>query len=408
MNILLINHYAGSQEMGMEFRPYYLAKEWLKNGHQVTIISASYSHLRTKNKKIISPYKIEIIDGIKYVWIKTTEYNGNGFARLKNTFDFSVNLYKFAKKYDQLFKPDVIIASSPHPFIIFGAKKMSNYRNVKLIFEVRDLWPLSMVELHNISTSHPFIQFMQYTENYAYRKSDSIISLLPYAKGYIENHGANPGTIDYIPNAINIGEWENSKDEIPKEHKEKIMSLKNKGYFLVGYAGTHGVANALLPLVEAGIHLKDEKVAFIFVGEGDQKDFLRKKASENEKIIFLPKINKNSIPNFLSLIDCVYIGWKKTKLYEYGVSPNKLMDYMMAGKPIIHSIDAGNDLVSDYQCGLSVTAEDSKSIASAIIELKNKDPQELLKMGLRGKEAVIKNHEYSIIASKFLSVMERE
>ncbi|MER2000362.1 MAG: glycosyltransferase, partial [Lysinibacillus sp.] len=146
MNILLINHYAGSQQHGMEFRPYYLAKEWVKKGHQVTIIGASYSHLRTQNIEINAGFMFEEqIEGIRYIWLKTSEYANNGLSRLKNTFEFSFLLYKHAKKLCNMIQPDVVLASSPHPFIFYGAKKIAKKGNCKIVFEVRDLWPLSMI-----------------------------------------------------------------------------------------------------------------------------------------------------------------------------------------------------------------------------------------------------------------------
>lgn len=90
MNILLINHYAGNPELGMEFRPYYMAKEWVKQGHEVLILGATYSHLRKKQ-----PLKAgnEVIDGIDYYWVKTNAYRGNGIGRIRSMFSFVWKLY---------------------------------------------------------------------------------------------------------------------------------------------------------------------------------------------------------------------------------------------------------------------------------------------------------------------------
>jgi len=88
MNIFLINHYAGSPKMGMEYRPYYLAKEWIKMGHQVSILLASYSHIRQHNHQMNEDIEDVTIDGIQYIWINTPEYKGNGLGRIKNMFAF--------------------------------------------------------------------------------------------------------------------------------------------------------------------------------------------------------------------------------------------------------------------------------------------------------------------------------
>src|SRR5579875_2060805 len=106
MNILLINHYAGSQYHGMEYRPYYLAKEWVKLGHKVTIIAASYSHLRSKQPQNIINYEVEFIDGIQYIWLKTPSYIGNGLGRIMNMANFISKLYRYKTKILKEISPD--------------------------------------------------------------------------------------------------------------------------------------------------------------------------------------------------------------------------------------------------------------------------------------------------------------
>lgn len=110
MNIMIINHYAGSDYYGMEFRPYYMAKEWIKLGHSVTIISASYSHLRKNNPDINNDLQEEIIDGIRYVWIKTPKYNGNGVGRIINIATFMFKLRIYYKKIAQRYNPNAVVA----------------------------------------------------------------------------------------------------------------------------------------------------------------------------------------------------------------------------------------------------------------------------------------------------------
>ena len=115
MNIIYINHYAGSIYHGMEYRPYYLAREWVKQGHNVTIIASNYSHLRQKNIDIPNnqEYITQYIDGIKYIWCKTIPYQANGIKRVINIFSF---LHKVKKLIHELvaFKPDLVIASSTY------------------------------------------------------------------------------------------------------------------------------------------------------------------------------------------------------------------------------------------------------------------------------------------------------
>jgi glycosyltransferase involved in cell wall biosynthesis len=408
MNILLVNHYAGSIYHGMEYRPYYLAQEWVKAGHQVTIIASDYSHVRTNQPTIKQPIEEENIDGITYVWIKTPEYNENGVKRFLNMLSFVRKLSAHAQQISETYKPDVVIASSTYPLDIYPAKKIAKRSKAKLIFEVHDLWPLSPKELGNMPWYHPFILVMQKGENDAYRYADKVVSLLPKADEHMIQHGMAPDKFVYIPNGIVVSDWEESVESIPEQHKELIEQLRKEYKFLVGYAGTHGIANALEDLVSAAEQLKDEPLAFVLVGKGSEKEHLIELASRKgvKNLYFLPPINKKSIPDFLEKMDALYIGWNRSPLYKFGVSPNKLLDYLMAAKPIVHAIDAGNDLVKESKSGLSVEPESPSQIAQAVKTLASTPLSQRIEMGKNGREFCLTHHDYNILANNFLDMMK--
>jgi glycosyltransferase involved in cell wall biosynthesis len=405
MNILIINHYAGSPKHGMESRHYNLAQEYLRLGHRVLIVGASFSHLRNKNPEVKGLITKERIDSVDYLWLKTPSYQGNGVWRVLNMLTFGLLLSILVSKMVKYFTPDIIIASSPHPFIIYGAKSIARATKAKLMFEVRDLWPLTLTELGGISPEHPFIKMMQKAEEDAYRDSDCVISLLPKANSYMKEHGMKEDKFVYIPNGIRIEEWNNkSKTDNQTTHIRILSEMKRIGQFIVGYAGQHGLANELYTLVNAALLLKDQPIAFVLVGQGPEKEKLREIVQQKglQNVSFLPSVPKSEIPNILNLMDVLYIGLKKESLFRFGVSPNKLMDYMMAGKPIIHAIDAGNDMVSDCNCGISVPPEDPLAIKNAIIKLFDMTTEEKTAMGARGKEYVMSQHDYKVLAKRSL------
>ncbi|MBO0961645.1 glycosyltransferase family 4 protein [Neobacillus sp. MM2021_6] len=410
MKIVLINHYAGSNVHGMEYRPYYLAKEWVKSGHEVTIIGASYSHIRTIQPEMTGRWKEEFLDGIRYIWIKTPPYEGNGAKRIINMMIFLKALRAKASFIAETYHPDVVIASSTYPLDIYPARKIAKKAGAKLIFEVHDLWPLSPMELGNMSAKHPFIMVMQKGENDAYAYADTVVSLLPKADQHMIEHGLEPGKFRYLPNGIDVEQWNDAKEKIPEDHMKLIQQLKAEGKFLVGYAGTHGIANALEYMIDAAELVKDEPVAFILVGKGPERETLIQKAKERNltNIHFLPVINKKAIPDFLAHMDALYIGWRRSPLYRFGVSPNKLLDYLMAGRPIIHGIEAGNDLVAEAEAGISIEPENPKKLAEAVIAIKNYSPVELNKMGSNGKKFVSQTHDYHVLSQKFIDIMNEK
>jgi glycosyltransferase involved in cell wall biosynthesis len=407
MNILLINHYAGSPQYGMEYRPYYLAKEWANMGHRVAIVSASFSHLRSKQPNVKGNINKELIDNILYLWIKTPNYEGNNFKRILNILTFISKLMFLSKRLSSQFKPDVVIASSTYPLDIFPAYLISQFSKAKLIFEVHDLWPLTPIELGRMPKWHPFIVVMQIAEDFAYKHADKVVSILPKALEYMVSRGLDPKKFVHIPNGIDINEWQLLNTQLPEEYKKVIDKLKKERKFLVGYAGSFGVANALDYFVKSATYLKNLPVVLVLIGQGPERENLQKYVELNKlnNVIFLPPVSKNLIPLLLKEMDILYIGWRRNKLYRYGVNPNKIFDYMMAGKPIIHAIEAGDDLVKESGCGISIPPEDPIAIAEAIKKLIEMSPTEREEMGKRGREYVIKNHDYKVLAQKFLEAI---
>ena len=412
MNIILINHYAGSNRHGMEYRPYFMAKRWVQAGHQVTIVAASFSHLRGLNPDMQGKSTMEeMIDGVRYFWIRCPEYKGNGMGRIRNMLTFLAGLYRYQKQITAQGKPDAVIASSTYPLDIYPAHQIAKKNGAKLIYEVHDLWPLSPMQLGGMSAKHPYIMLMQAAENYCYKHSDAVVSILPCAKEHMVEHGMAPEKFVCIPNGIVKEDWEAPIDPEKAPYRELLQEFHNQGYFLIGYTGAHGIANALDSFIEAGGMLKDKKIKLILVGQGPERDRLMQKVVDlglRNTVELLSAVKRSDVPALLSEMDALYVGLQRQPLFRFGVSPNKLMDYMMAAKPVIFAIEAGNDMVKDAGCGVSIPPEDSKAIAEAAIELASTPPEKLAEMGKRGQKYILENHEYQILSDRFLEVLSRE
>jgi glycosyltransferase involved in cell wall biosynthesis len=403
MNIVVVNHYAGGASLGMEFRPYYLAKALQRKGHQVMIIGGSFSHLRIKQPVMGAGFKMETIDEIKYVWIKVNEYSGNGPRRIVSMIRFVIGLYIQGKNILKNFKPDLIIASSTYPMDNFAVKKLARSAGAKFCYEVHDLWPLSPKELGGYSKYHPFIMMVQWAEDFAYRHADFVVSMLPDAKNYMISRGLDPKKFFHIPNGIWVDEWQNPI-ELPNEHRDLISEIRKKHTFLVGYAGGHSISNALDSLVMAGDLLPDD-CAILLIGDGIDKPRLQEISRKQNKrnIYFLPPVPKRCIPILLSNFNTLFIGAQRQSLYRFGISPNKLIDYMMAGKPIIQSIEASNNMVEDYQCGIAVEPENAKAVAEGISKIMKMKKSEQEKLGKNGHEAALKFHDYNVLSEQFIN-----
>jgi len=407
MNILIINHYAGSMEMGMEFRPYYLGQEWIKLGHKVSVIAGDYSHLRKKNPVVEKDFQKENIAGLTYYWVKTGTYEGNGAQRAITMFRFVGKLWMQAKMIAKHIKPDVVISSSTYPIDTYASQRIAKFSHARLIHEVHDMWPSTLTEVGGMPKWNPFVIAMQIGENSAYRHSDYVVSLPPYAKKYMMKHGLKEEKFCHITNGIVLGDWEHP-EEIPEEHREALEKYREQGKFIVGYFGGHALSNALDILIDAAECLRDDKnIQFVLVGNGVEKEKLQEKAKKKqlENMCFLPPVPKLSVPKLLDLFDCVYIGAMNSPLYRFGIAMNKIYDSMMGGKPLLYAVNAPNNYVKRYHCGVSVEPGDVKELIQGIKKLMSMSEQERNTLGRNGKNAVIEHFNYTVLAKKFESVM---
>jgi glycosyltransferase involved in cell wall biosynthesis len=389
----------------MEYRPYYLAREWLQLGHRVRIVASAHSHVRTRNPDPQGQSRVdEVIDGIEYTWFKTPSYNGNGTGRALNMAAFVTRLFREGPALVREFSPDAVIASSTYPLDIWPAHRIARLSRARLLFEVHDLWPLSPMELGGYSSRHPFIMLLQAAENYACRHADAVVSILPRVREYLEAHGMAPHKLHLVPNGTDASEWLSPPAPLPAAVADTLASLRQRGRFMVGFAGSHGIANALDTLLDAAVLMRNDPVVFVLAGAGPEKERLRQRARNEglDNVCFLDPVAKKYVPALLAGFDLAYIGLQRQPLFRFGVAPNKLIDYMMAARPVLYAVEAGNDLVAEAGCGMSVTAEDAPAVVQAIRAMRAMDPDRREALGLQGRKFVLDNLTYPVLGQRFL------
>jgi len=405
MNILYLNHYAGSPALGMEYRPYYLSREWVRSGHRVQVVAANYSHVRARQPAAGS----EVIDGINYTWLPTPPYQGNGVGRVWNIWRYLQQVWALTGALVRDFKPDAVIASSTYPMDIWVARRIARRAGAVLVFEVHDLWPLSPIELSGMSPRHPFIRLCQAAEDAAYRDADRVVSMLPKVQQHMAAHGLDLHKLTIVPNGITLDEWQGEAPPLRADVAQAIAAQRTAGRTVVGYAGSMGLPNALDVLLDAAQLLQGEPIAVVMVGDGHERARLAQRVADEGlvNVVMLPPIPKAQIPAMLGQLDIAYIGWQRVPIYRFGIAPNKLMDYMMAGCTVLHSVEAGNDPVAESGCGLTVPPESAPAVAEGLRRLAALGADERRTMGERGRAFVLAEHTYPVLAQRFVQAMQR-
>ncbi|MFM2406110.1 MAG: hypothetical protein RL223_3990 [Pseudomonadota bacterium] len=404
MNILYLNHYAGSPALGMEYRPYYLAREWVRAGHAVRMVAATYSHVRTRQPEAGE----QTLDGIDYLWLPTPPYQGNGAGRVWNIARFLGQVWSRTDALIARARPDVVIASSTYPMDVWVARRIARKAGAVLVFEVHDLWPLSPIELSGMSPQHPFIRLVQKAEDDAYRDADAVISMLPKVHDYMASRGLDLRKLAIVPNGITLDEWQGTPPPLRADVAQAIAGQRAAGRTVVGYAGSMGLPNALDTLLEAFGALRGEPIGLVMVGDGHERARLVQRIADeglDVQVRWLPPIPKAQVPSMLAAIDIAYIGWQRVPIYRFGIAPNKLMDYLMAGCVVLHSVEAGNDPVAEAGCGLTVAPQDAAAVADGLRRLAAVPAAERRAMGERGRAFVRANHTYPVLAQRFLDAV---
>ena len=339
-----------------------------RSGHDVQVWAASHSHVRTTQPAAGH----ERIDGIAYRWFDTPAYRANGLGRLRNVLSFLRQTWWVAGRLPRGEGPDVVIASSTYPMDIWVAQRVARRTGARLVFELHDLWPLSLIELSGMSPGHPFVRWCARGERAACREADLFVSMLPCVQQHLVERGLDPQRLCIVPNGIAPGDWDTEQLPLRADVAAAIAAHRAAGRQVLGYAGSMGLPNALDTLLDAAAGFGDLAAGVVLVGDGHERERLQHRiAAEGlaDRVQWLPPIPKAQIPAFLAAIDVAYIGWQRVPIYRFGIAPNKLMDYMMAGCAVLHSVEAGNDPVAEAGCGLTVAPEAPEAVAEGLRRL---------------------------------------
>ncbi len=397
MTIWILNHHALTPQMSGGTRHYDFARELIKRGHKVAIISSSFHYSKYIEMKEYEEKEhiCEYVDGIEWVWLKTPPYRGNGMARVKNMLSYTRKALKIIPTLD-LSKPDIIIGSSVHLFAVYAAYKLSRKYKIPFVMEVRDLWPQTLIDM-GISKRHPFIIILGILERFLYRKADKIISNLPYAYEYISDY-APPQKFEWISNGVDLRNI---------SYKEKSESSP----FVVSYTGAMGVANNLGVLVEAADKLKEDKnIIFRIIGDGVEKQKLKEmvQAKGLENITIEDPVAKSQIPDILAVSDILYFNLKDSPVFRYGISSNKLFDYMAAGRVVIFSTNAANNPIKEANGGFTIAPDEVDELVATIKQIISMTHEQRTQMGRRNREYCEKFYSTKVLVDKLEKVLQDE
>jgi len=383
--VWILCHYAKEPQDSGGARHYSLAKYLLENDWEATIIASSMA------KRSVQCHfgknwnrRVDDISGIRFVRIMSPAYEGNGVGRILNWVIYSIRVL-IPGYTAELPHPDAIIGSSVHPLAAVSAAILARRFRVPFIFEVRDLWPQTLIDMGRLKPRGIITMMLKRLEKKLYQVAKRIIVLLPRAADYISPLGIPENKIVWISNGADIDSFKTTE------------IVKPSAVFILMYLGAHGNANCLETLLQAMHILKKRDlrmpIQLRMIGDGTLKSELIEMARllELDNISFEDAVPRELIPTIAAEADSFVITVKDLPgLYKYGISMNKIFDYMAAGRPTVIAVNAANNPISEANAGFTVAPEEPVALANGIEDLINLTDEERRAMGLRGRQHVEK------------------
>lgn len=379
-----------------------MADHLIRRGHEVVVVASGFEHSSRELIRAAEGFEWRYEDGVPFVWIPTPPYGLGMAARLRNMATFGWRVWR-GPLSKRLKRPDVIVGSSPHLLAALAGQRLARKLECASVFEVRDLWPESLVQLDVMSTHHPFVLAARALERMIARDSDMIVTTMPNAVEYLDRLGVPRDRVSWVSNGAELSGQLAAQ---PRGHEDR-------GEFCFVYAGAHGPPNGLESLLDAAsILMTDERarsIRFDLYGNGVEKGRLVERAMTEglTNVRFHEPVPKTEIPATLGAADALILLIPPSPLYRYGVSMNKVFDYLAAGRPILIATSAWNNPVADADAGLSVPPGDAPALAERVIEMAAWSEQVLAEAGRRGRAHVAANYDFAVLAERFETVLKR-
>ena len=395
MNIWLINHYALPPNEPGGTRHYSHARELIRRGHNVQIITCTFHHLTHKHMIALRNgyWERQTIGGVPFTWISARGYRSNSLARVLNMLEFSGRVWRKSWS-DGLPPPDLILGSSPHPFAALVASHLAAKYRVPFVLEIRDLWPYVLAEVGGYPSYHPFLVLLDVVMRYLYGKADRIVMFSQHSTDLLAGCGADRSKIAWIPNGVDL-----------TMNPEPRPAPRN-GEFTVTYLGSHNKWNSLDAILDAALILQKDGpqgIVIQFVGHGTEKPRLMEKARREGigNVRFRDPVPKQEVSQVLHHSNAFIINNRNDGVSRNWTSFEKIYDYLAAGRPVVFGSCTPNDPVREAAAGLSVEADNPRQLAEAIKSIASQSPETLAEYGVRGRRYIEEKYSIPTLVDRF-------
>jgi len=404
MRILYLSQYFPPEMGAPAARVHELSREWAALGHSVTVLTGFPNH----PTGTIPPeyrghlFRRELVDGVHVV--RTPIYaaaNKGVVRRAANYLSYAASAASFGPILTE--RPDVVIATSPQLLTAASGLWMSTLKRAPFVFEVRDIWPRSIVEVGALPAAHPAVWALERLELFLYGMADRIVAVTDAFVDELAARGVPREKLRVVKNGVDLELFR----PLPRDDDLRRALGLTANDFMCLYVGTHGMAHGLQTILEAADRLRDHpEIRFVLVGEGADKNALKRQAQSMnlQTVIFVDKQPRGKIPQFLAASDLSLVLLKGKPLFKT-VLPSKIFEILGSGRPLVLGVDGeARKVVEDAGAGIFVPPEDAGAVAEAILRLKA-NPATCAEMGSKGRAFVEANFSRKALAQQYVDIL---
>jgi glycosyltransferase involved in cell wall biosynthesis len=369
-------------------------------GHRLTIITSDSNQLAAP-PHLETDYLFQQLDGMQLCWVRTMKYSvAKSLRRIISWLHFEWRLLWLPKH--KLPRPDVVVVSSLSLLTVLNGLWWRMRYKCRLIFEVRDIWPLTITEEGGFRPSNPFVLGLGIIERFGYKHADAIVGTMPNLGEHVQQVLGYPKVTSCIPMGVDAATFP-TPAPLPVDYEASYFP---KEKFVVAHVGSIGITNALDTFLDCAEAMQDQpNIHFLVVGDGDLRVTYQKKYAHLGNLSFGPKVSKAMVQSVLAKCDLLYFSVHVSKVWQYGQSLNKVIDYMMAGKPVVASYTGYPSMINEANCGNYVPAGDVAALKQELARYARMETQERLLIGARGKAWLLENRSYEKLAKEYLGIM---
>jgi glycosyltransferase involved in cell wall biosynthesis len=376
------------------------AREFGRLGHRAVIVTSAASG-RYDGPRHRGAFGISEVQGVTLCRVRTMGYRrSKSLRRIMSWIDFELKLLFLPKAL--LPRPDAVIVSSLSLLTIINGFRLRQRYKCRLVFEVRDIWPLTLVANGGFNPRNPLILLLGAVEKLGYRHADAIVGTMPNLAAHVRSVTGRDLKVHCVPHGCDPEEA--SSSETPTA--DLALRERPDEEFLVAYAGTVGFSNALAVLFECAEMMQhDPRIRFLILGDGGLLESYKSRYERLPNLEFVPRVPRSGVNSILARSDVLYLSVLDSVVYEYGISLNKIIDYMVAGKPIIASYSGYRSMIDEAECGVFVEAGNPEALRHEIERFASMPACERKAIGQRGRDWVIRNRNFRVLAESYLRIL---